>query len=118
MPAYQGKITVFALYLVMTLTNCLNITSICNPLHKKLTNTKIVTIVSIQWDIQLCWGFDSGLVSIYISETSAVFRQAVILSSDWSRQWRVYKENVLLKNVIESSLAYGILTESTCRLLM
>lgn len=88
----------------MTLKRCLNITSIFNPLHRKQTNKKTVNIVPIQWDIQLCWGFDSGLVNIYISETSAVFRQAVILSSDWSRQWRVYKENVLLKNVIESSL--------------
>lgn len=105
MSAYQGKMTVFAQYLVMTLKRYLNITSIFNPLHKKQTNTKTVNIVSMQWDIQLCWGFDSGLVSIYISETSAVFRQAVILSSDRSRLRRVYKENVLLKNVIESSLA-------------
>lgn len=78
MPAYQGKGTVFAQYLVMTIKKCLNITSIFNPLHK--INT--VNSAPIQWDIQICWGFDSGLVNIYISETTAVFRQAVILSSD------------------------------------
>jgi len=48
MPAYQGKITTFAQYLVVTLKRCFNITSIFSPLHKKQTNTKTVNIVFVQ----------------------------------------------------------------------
>jgi len=110
MPAYWGKFTIFAQYLVMTLKRCLNITSIFYPYteSKQIQRQSIFSLYSSVFSyavalIQECWTFTS-LRHLLSSDMQSFYLQSGAGRGEESLQ---RKHNFLKCNWDISCLGYS-----------